>query len=391
MATVPTGERAITLFLCGDVMIGRGIDQVLPWPGDLALYEPGADSAGDYVRLAEAAAGPIPRPVGPGYIWGDALVELHDRAPDVRIINLETALTWRGAPWSGKAIHYRATPANAAALAVAGVDCCAVANNHVLDWGYVGLVDTLGTLASLGIAAVGAGTDILQAQAPATVSAPAGNVHVFAYATESAGVPASWAATPTRPGVNLLRDLSPATADEIAAAVRRAKRPGDLVAVSVHWGGNWGYDVPDAHVAFAHALIDRAGVDVVHGHSSHHAKAIEVYRGRLVLYGAGDFIDDYEGIRGHQEFRPDLALMYFCAVDPDDDRLIGLCMVPMQRERFRLQRATDADALWLRAMLTREGARFGSAAHLDAAGDLVPSWTGMPQAPTLAGEHGAQP
>nr|UMO78322.1 Poly-gamma-glutamate synthesis protein [Pandoravirus belohorizontensis] len=378
MTTVPIGERAITLFLCGDVMIGRGIDQILPWPSDPTLYEPGADSADDYVRLAEAATGPIARPVSPGYVWGDALVELHSRAPDVRIVNLETALTWRGAPWPDKAIHYRATPANAMALAVAGVDCCAVANNHVLDWGYAGLADTLGALASLGIAAAGAGTDILQTQAPATIPTPAGNVHVFAYATESAGVPTSWAATPTRPGVNLLRDLSPATVDEIAAAVRRVKRPGDLVAVSVHWGGNWGYDVPDAHVTFAHALVDRAGVDVVHGHSSHHAKAVEVYRGRLVLYGAGDFINDYEGIRGHQEFRPDLALMYFCAVDPGDGRLIGLRMVPMQRERFRLRRATYADALWLRAMLAREGARFGSTAHLDADGDLVLSWTGAP-------------
>lgn len=58
-----------------------------------------------------------------------------------------------------------------------------------------------------------------------------------------------------------------------------------------HWGGNWGYAVPAAHVRFAHGLI-RAGADIVHGHSSHHVRPFETFDGKLILYGCGDFLDD---------------------------------------------------------------------------------------------------
>jgi poly-gamma-glutamate synthesis protein (capsule biosynthesis protein) len=91
-----TGKAAagmITLFLCGDVMTGRGIDQVLPHPNDPVLHEPYMTSAKGYVELAEEANGPIPKPVDYAYIWGDALRELEQRAPDVRINNLETSIT----------------------------------------------------------------------------------------------------------------------------------------------------------------------------------------------------------------------------------------------------------------------------------------------------------
>ncbi len=105
MSADPTNE--IGLFLCGDVMLGRGVDQILPYPGDPALYEPWVRDARDYVKLAEDAHGPVSRPVGFDYVWGDALEELRNAAPDVRIVNLETSITRCGAPWPGKAIHYR--------------------------------------------------------------------------------------------------------------------------------------------------------------------------------------------------------------------------------------------------------------------------------------------
>jgi poly-gamma-glutamate capsule biosynthesis protein CapA/YwtB (metallophosphatase superfamily) len=82
-------------------------------------------------------------------------------------------------------------------------------------------------------------------------------------------------------------------------------KPGDLIVVSVHWGPNWGYDIPHQQRRFAHALIDKANVSIIHG--QHHLKAIEVYRDRLILYGCGDFLNDYEGIKGYEEFRDDLA------------------------------------------------------------------------------------
>jgi poly-gamma-glutamate synthesis protein (capsule biosynthesis protein) len=159
--------------------------------------------------------------------------------------------------------------------------------------------------------------------------------------------------------VELLPDLSDATASSLVERVWGEKRPGDIVVVSIHWGSNWGYEVPRAHVRFAHRLID-GGVDVVHGHSSHHPRPIEVYRHKLVLYGCGDFIDDYEGIPGHEDFRAELVLMYCPVVEPATGNLVELRMAPMRIRRMRLTRASPAEAEWLRDRLTTISEAFGS-------------------------------
>src|SRR4030095_9051281 len=103
---------AVTLFLCGDVMTGRGIDQVLPNPGDPVLYEPFVKSAKDYVRLAERSNGPIPKPIDFAYVWGDAARVLGTFRPVIEVINLETAVPTSGDAWPGKTVHYRMHPAN---------------------------------------------------------------------------------------------------------------------------------------------------------------------------------------------------------------------------------------------------------------------------------------
>lgn len=365
----------VTLFLCGDVMTGRGIDQVLPHPGDPRLYEPYMGSAVGYVGLAEAANGPIPRSVDFAYVWGDALAELRRAAPDVRIVNLETAVTTSGSYCRGKGIHYRMHPRNLPCLTAAGIDCCVLANNHVLDWGYAGLAETLASLQAAGVRTAGAGADGEHAAAPAVMElAGGGRVLVYACGLESSGIPRAWGATGGRPGVHLLQDLSDASARALGERIHCAKRPGDLVVASLHWGANWGREVPREHIVFAHRLVDAAGVDVVHGHSSHHAVAIEVYRGRPILYGCGDFIDDYEGIGGYEGFRPDLVLMYFVVMDVAARRLVALYMVPMQLKRFRLQRAAPADARWIGALLDEEGLRFGTRVAVDADDRLRVEW-----------------
>jgi len=351
----------VTIFLSGDVMTGRGIDQVLPHPGDPRLHEPVVQDARDYVALAEQAHGSIARPVDYAYIWGDALRELDRVEPDVRIVNLETSVTTSDDYWPGKGIHYRMNPQNVPCLAAARIDCCALANNHVLDWGYAGLTETLETLRGAGILTAGAGQDLAEAEAPAVIEVERkGRVLVYSYGVSTSGIPASWGATQERSGVSLLADLSDRAVQRVRQSVEAAKRPGDVVVVSVHWGSNWGYDIPPEQVTFAHALIDDAGVDVVHGHSSHHVKGIEVYRGRLVLYGCGDFLNDYEGIRGYEQFRSDLALMYFATLDPSTGALVRLQMTPMQTRQLRANRASRADVLRLRTILNREGKRFGT-------------------------------
>ena len=365
------GDRLLTLFLCGDVMTGRGVDQVLPHPGDPGLREPYVGDARAYVRLAERASGHIPRQAGFCWPWGDALRILDDLAPDVRVINLETSITRSSAFAPGKAVHYRMSPGNLPCVAAVRPDACALANNHVLDFGRRGLQDTLDALAGAGLRAVGAGRDAGEARRPVAVPVPGGRrVVIFSCGTSSSGIPADWAAGPGRPGIDLLPDLSDATADDVAGRARAAKRPGDVVVVSVHWGSNWGYHVDSDQVRFAHWLID-GGVDLVHGHSSHHPRPVEVFRGKLVLYGCGGCIDDYEGITGYQEYRDDLRLLYFASLRPRTGELAALRMAPMQARNLRLRRAQEVDAQWLQTALERSSRRFGTRTDLQPDGLLT--------------------
>lgn len=359
-----------TLFLCGDVMTGRGIDQILPHGGDPGLCEPAVLDARRYVWLAERANGPIPRPVDFGWPWGDALAALDRFAPDVRVLNLETSITADGNFASGKPVHYRMHPDNVACLTTIRADVCVLANNHILDFGPAGLAETLHTLAVAGIATVGAGLDAEQAERPALIAIPDGTRVVIAAAgMTSSGVPRSWAATGHRPGV-VVGELSERGAVEIADRVLPLKRADDIAIVSLHWGSNWGYDVESRQVRFAHRLID-AGIDVVHGHSSHHPRPIEVYRGKLILYGCGDTVDDYEGISGYEDYRDELRLLYFASIDRASGALIVLHMVPMRACRMRLEHASRDDAEWLRCTLEDASQRFGTTIRGEADGTLT--------------------
>jgi len=339
------------------------------------LYEPYVQDARRYVEIAEQVNGPIPKPVDFPYIWGDALAELDRVSPDVRLINLETSITTSPAYWPGKGINYRMHPQNAPVLTVARIDACALANNHVLDWGYEGLAETLATLQKLGVKTAGAGKSLAEAEAPAVLSVPGkGRLIVFSFATESSGVPPSWSAGPDKPGVNLLADLSDRTVSHIKKLVNSVKQPGDAVIASIHWGGNWGYDIPPEQHRFARQLIDSAGVDLVHGHSSHHVKGIEVYKDKLILYGCGDFLNDYEGISGYEQFRGDLALMYFASLDPATGNLVSLHMVPTTTRKFQVHRALHQDALRLRDILNREGKRFNTHAEIATDDTFILKW-----------------
>ncbi|MBV8096386.1 MAG: CapA family protein [Acetobacteraceae bacterium] len=349
----------VTLFLCGDVMLGRGIDQILPHPCDPRIYESYCKSALDYVELAERINGAIPRPADYAYPWGQALEALDESEPDLRIINLETSITADGQPWP-KGINYRMHPGNVGCLTAAEIDCCVLANNHVLDWGHDGLAETLRALAEAGIAYAGAGLNSAKASSPAVLPVgEAGRALVFGRALASSGVPDEWAAGEDAAGVYLLPDLGSSTAAQLIGHMQAIRRDGDIAIASIHWGGNWGYYVTPAERDFAQHLID-GGFDLVHGHSSHHPKGIEIYRDKLILYGCGDFINDYEGISGHEQFRPDLGVMYLPQLARASGRLVGLRMAPFRMRNFHLSGATEEELNWLTNLLDSKSAGWGT-------------------------------
>lgn len=352
--------NVLTILLCGDVMTGRGIDQILPNPVDPVLREPSVDDARTYVALAEEVNGPIPGPVDFSWPWGDALPMVEELAPDVRLINLETSITADGQFAPGKTVHYRMSPDNIGCLTVARPDACALANNHVLDFGPRGLDDTLDALAAAGLCGVGAGRDAHEATRPAVLDAGSDRrVVCSSGGMESSGIPRQWAATADGPGVSFVPDLSTRVAATLARQVCELKRPGDVAVVSLHWGSNWGYGLSAGQVRFARRLID-GGVDIVFGHSSHHPRPIEVYRHKLILHGCGDVINDYEGIRRYEAYRNDLRLLYLASIDADTGRLAFLRMLPMQARNMRLRHASGADREWLRSAIERASRQFAT-------------------------------
>jgi poly-gamma-glutamate synthesis protein (capsule biosynthesis protein) len=347
-STVADAGEVVTLLLGGDVMLGRGVDQILPNPGDPELREAYMRDARGYVRLAERANGPITRPVEWSWPWGELLAVVDDAAPDVRLINLETTVTAGSDFAEHKPVCYRMHPDNLPALTAFRPHVCALANNHILDFGPRGLTDTVTACAGAGIQGIGAGSDLTAARRLATVRVgDHRRVVIASVAMPTSGVPESWAAQRDGAGVWWVGDSSRRSADELAALALEQKTDGDIAVVSVHWGSNWGYGIAASDVAFAHRLVD-AGVDVVHGHSSHHPRPIEMYRGRTILYGCGDVIDDYEAIGGHTAFRTELRLLYLVTVATGSGETIALQMIPARVRQMRLERASADDTEWLR-------------------------------------------
>lgn len=187
-------------------------------------------------------------------------------------------------------------------------------------------------------------------------------------------MPSSWAATEDQAGVNLLIKFSDEELQQIKKSVESIKRQGDIVIASIHWGSNRGYNIPETQRNFTKSMINVAGVDVIHGHSSHHPRPIEVYKGKLILYGCGDFINDYESIGGYEKYRDDLTLMYFATIDPTTGKLLNLKMVPMQVKKFKLNCATSEDVKWLQNVLKRECKKYGTQIEIKENSNLALKW-----------------
>lgn len=253
-----TKEKPLQLLLLGDCMFGRLVNEVL-----------------------ENAP--------PEYPWGDTLPILH--SADWRLCNLECVISDRGVPWSlsPKVFHFRSAAKNIAVLEAARINAVSLANNHVLDYGYDAMFEMLGILDRAGIAHSGAGANYAQASRLATAEVSGRKIGLFAFTDNEP----DWEAGADWPGVFYVpTDLKDSRAAKLLDIIRERREAVDFLIVSAHWGSNWGYSPPQEHVVFAHALID-AGADLVFGHSCHVFRGIEFYRGRPILYSAGNFVDDY--------------------------------------------------------------------------------------------------
>ena len=253
----------ITLALMGDVMLGRNVAEALD------------------------------RHLRPEEPWGDVMPLLD--AADLRIINLECAITYNGRPWSRtpKVFHFGAQPSAIEALRAARIDACSLANNHTLDFEEQGLLNTMNHLDAAGIRHTGAGRNQLEAADPAILTVPTEHTHrvaLLAFTDNDSPL----AAGTDRPGTNCLPvSLRPDVLRWVEKAVSAVRgKEIDTVVFSNHWGSNLVQRPKGVFRRFAHAVID-LGVDVFYGHSAHVFQGVEIYRGKPILYDTGDFIDDY--------------------------------------------------------------------------------------------------
>ncbi len=256
--SLETGERKISIAFTGDVMLGRGVNDVLLEKGAL-------------------------------HCWGNALPLI--RKADLFAINLECVISDKGSPWitTPKVFHFRAAPIAIETLKRGGVDYVSLANNHTLDYDVPAMLDMLDRLKKAEIAFAGAGQNLKEALEPAVIEK---NGMKITFLSFTDNMP-EWEAS-NSPGINYIPiQTDNKTMARVKESIALAKKKeADLIVFSAHWGPNMITYPSEQFVSFAHAVID-LGVDIFHGHSAHVFQGIEIYNGKPIFYDTGDFIDDY--------------------------------------------------------------------------------------------------
>jgi poly-gamma-glutamate synthesis protein (capsule biosynthesis protein) len=305
--------------------------------------EPAAEIAfiGD-LMLARKVSAALRDGRNPEAFFGDVRPRL--LAADAVVCNLECALTDRTKRHVLKAFHFLADPRTTAILTAGNVRCVALANNHSLDAGPGGLLDTLRHLDDAGVAYAGAGEDLRAASAPTTFRA--GSVTIgLASITNTLR---AFRAGPTHPGTGYSRIRADGPSGLLGSLVEAMDRRGaDVRVLSIHWGPNFRPAPPRRYRAFARQAID-AGFDIVHGHSAHVVQAVEAYRNGLILYDTGDFLDDYWAMPG---FRLDRSFLFLVKLAPG--RRPQLALFPVSLTPCAVNYAVGREADSIRGSMIR--------------------------------------
>jgi poly-gamma-glutamate capsule biosynthesis protein CapA/YwtB (metallophosphatase superfamily) len=311
--------------LTGDVMLGRLVDQ--------------------YVIRNQS--------IGPDKIWSDVLPLM--LKADRRLINLECVISGWGREWKpdSKAFHFRAQPRAIDFLSAAKIDCVTLANNHVLDYGTDALIECLALLDRAGIKRTGAGVSLMAALTPAILDLPQGRLGVISLTDNEP----EWEAGEKKPGTHYIafdaKGLAEPYRSKLAQALKQLRSQADLVIVSAHVGPNWG--PPSAAMqALAYQIID-LGADLYWGHSNHTPQGIEVYKGKVILYSTGDFIDDYAVDPAE---RNDLSFLFI--LNLDRTRIVRIVLYPVCIEDLYVRLAKDQEIAFLQRTMQTKCNAFGS-------------------------------
>lgn len=356
--------RTYTLNCMGDTMLGRLIDQMFPEhvdePSEARIAKSFVDSHPALLNYNEESP------------WDDTLPLLH--SADLNVLNLETSATTHATKWPDKVFNYRMHPANIKALKAAQIDYAGLANNHTLDFSEPGLVETVRTVKNAGIAFAGAGETAEEAARPAILHLPKhGSVDDYEIRIWAASDhPTDWAQVPSFHFI----DYSQKTRERLKSLLTQptTNKPA-LKVFSVHWGPNYTWRPARELRDLAHFLIDECGVDIIHGHSSHHVQGVELYNGKLIIYGCGDFVDDYAVV---PEYRNDLSGIWQVTVEetPVSEggaglRLSQLDIFPTRIDKFQARRlkSSEPDCDWVREKVKGLSAESGTVVDLESGRD----------------------
>lgn len=303
----------VRVALAGDTMLGRGVGERLIEVGPKGLFTRGVLDA-----VADA---------------------------DLFLLNLECCVSGRGVPWArpDKPFFFRAPPVAVRALEWLGVDCVTLANNHALDYGPVALADTLSLLRDSGIECVGAGPDVDQARAVATLEAGQHRIAVVGVTDH----PPDFSAGLGTPGVAFV-DFSSGVPEWLVETIQGLDA--DAVIVTVHWGPNMTTE-PLGYMRSAAQELIASGASLVAGHSAH------VFHGVSgnVVFDLGDLIDDYAV---DPLLRNDLGLLMLVTLDGGGLR--SLEAVPIALDYCFTRLARNDEYSWVRERFTRACAAFGT-------------------------------
>jgi poly-gamma-glutamate synthesis protein (capsule biosynthesis protein) len=283
-----TKRSVVALFLLVSAVAGCGGEATFHPSSPAPLPSAPAPSAvGASGPLTLAFAGDVhftgrtaPLLGNPATAFGPITSVLQDA--DLTMLNLETAITERGTP-EPKQYRFRAPITAFSALAAAGVDVATLANNHVLDYGQVGLADTLDNGRRAGFPFVGVGRDAAEAYAPLYLTVKGVKIALLAF-NQVHELESTWVARDNRAGVAMTLDLARAT-----GAVAAARKSADLVIVFNHWGQE-GNSCPTSEQKTFGAKIAAAGADLIIGSHAHTLQGDGWMGDTYVAYGLGNFL-----------------------------------------------------------------------------------------------------
>ena len=366
-------ERMIRVILHGgDNMLGRAVQLTFPVqaPGeelirdscsaryylDKALH---SDFAIDEIRKQNQNQG--------SYLWDKSRFNMNP-APDLCLLNLETAVTksisnndiprYKGINYHMHVDNFETIMSGFPFKDIPVVLC--YANNHSMDYGRIAFEkETLPFFRKTNLVRmVGCGNNIREASKPVLVPIKDVTCEIFAVAAGCSGTPRDWWASESQSGlVGLPPLVNERNIDEAIDIVQNivspksSQRDNRIRILSIHWGPNWALkhessEEIQARRKFAHRLIDECGIDLIYGHSSHHIRGLERYKGKLIMYGAGDIINDYEGFENVGEEKYNRLGGVFVVDLSSSGDLRQLQIVPMLMNQLRLERVSKTSKRW---------------------------------------------